>query len=91
MLAFRSVQQSNHCAREEFLYELKAGPAGGRLRRPSSAGSTRLAGAGVRFISDADARATNLSVDGGQDRLARLARRRFGLFPGALARLKAEW
>jgi hypothetical protein len=24
--------------REEFLYELKAGPAGGRLRRPSSAG-----------------------------------------------------
>jgi hypothetical protein len=24
---------------EEFLYELKAGPAGGRLRRPSSAGS----------------------------------------------------
>jgi hypothetical protein len=36
MLAFRSVQQSNHCAREEFLYELKAGPADGRLRRPSS-------------------------------------------------------
>jgi hypothetical protein len=27
---------SNHCAREDFLYELKAGPAGGRLRRPSS-------------------------------------------------------
>jgi hypothetical protein len=24
---------------EEFLYELKAGPAGGRLRRPSSAGN----------------------------------------------------
>jgi len=24
MLAFRSVQQGNHCAREEFLYELKA-------------------------------------------------------------------
>jgi len=23
---------------EKFLYELKAGPAGGRLRRPSSAG-----------------------------------------------------
>jgi hypothetical protein len=38
MLAFRTVQQSNHCAREEFLYILKAGPAGGRLRRPSSAG-----------------------------------------------------
>jgi hypothetical protein len=37
MLAFGTVQQSNHCAREEFLYELKAGPAGGRLRRPPSA------------------------------------------------------
>ena len=24
---------------EDFLYELKAGPAGGRLRRPSSAGN----------------------------------------------------
>jgi hypothetical protein len=36
MLAFRTVQQSNHCAREDFLYELKAGPADGRLRRPSS-------------------------------------------------------
>jgi hypothetical protein len=28
---------------EKFLYELKAGPAGGRLRRPSSAGSTGTA------------------------------------------------
>jgi len=37
MLAFGTVQQGNHCAREEFLYELKADPAGGRLRRPSSA------------------------------------------------------
>jgi hypothetical protein len=27
MLASRSVQQGNHCAREEFLHELKAGPA----------------------------------------------------------------
>jgi hypothetical protein len=25
---------------EKFLYDLKAGPAGGRLRRPPSAGST---------------------------------------------------
>jgi len=36
MLAFRSVQQSNHCAREEFLYELKASlraaACGGRPR-----------------------------------------------------------
>jgi hypothetical protein len=36
MLAFRSVQQGNHCAREEFLYELKAGPAGGRTHRQRS-------------------------------------------------------
>jgi hypothetical protein len=36
MLAVRSVQQGNHSVGEEFLYELKAGPAGGRLRRPSS-------------------------------------------------------
>jgi hypothetical protein len=28
-----------HHRRENFLYTLKAGPAGGRLRRPSSAGS----------------------------------------------------
>jgi len=28
---------------EKFLYDFKAGPAGGRLRRPSSAGSTRTA------------------------------------------------
>jgi hypothetical protein len=34
MPASRSVQQGNHCAREEFLYKLKAGPAGG-LRPPS--------------------------------------------------------
>ena len=40
MLAFRTVQQSNHCAREEFLYELKAGPAGG-LRPPSGPATTR--------------------------------------------------
>jgi hypothetical protein len=38
MLAFRSVQQGNHCVGEEFLYELKLGPAGGRLGQPSSAG-----------------------------------------------------
>jgi hypothetical protein len=40
MPAFRSVQQSNHCAREEVLYELKAGPAGG-LRPPSGPATTR--------------------------------------------------
>jgi hypothetical protein len=25
MLTFRTVQQSNHCAHEDFLYDLKAG------------------------------------------------------------------
>ena len=43
MLAFRSVQQGNHGVCEEFLYHFKAGPAGGRLRRPSSAGSDTTA------------------------------------------------
>jgi hypothetical protein len=36
MPTVRSVQQSNHCARDDFLYELKAGPraaaCGGRPR-----------------------------------------------------------
>jgi hypothetical protein len=54
MLAFRCVQQGNHCAREEFLYTLKAGPAGGRLRRPSSAGSTTtIIGAPTMVLSPA--------------------------------------
>jgi hypothetical protein len=35
VLAFCSVQQSNHCAREEFLYDRKAGPAGD-LRPPAA-------------------------------------------------------
>jgi hypothetical protein len=51
MLTSRSVQQGNHCAREEFLYELKAGPAGG-LRPPSAgrplAGQTQAAEASRR-------------------------------------------
>jgi hypothetical protein len=47
MLAIRSVQQSNHCAREDFLYELKAGQraASGRPRpadRPSRLASLVL-------------------------------------------------
>jgi hypothetical protein len=37
--AFRSVQQGNHCAREDFLYELKAGLAGGRQRPQNAAGT----------------------------------------------------
>jgi len=41
MLAFRSVQQGNNCAREEFLYELKAG-----LRAAASGGRPRPAAHG---------------------------------------------
>jgi hypothetical protein len=66
MLAFRSVQQSNHCAREEFLYELKAGPAGGRLRRPSSAGNPTATGAGrlnASALRRSARRATEYPVD----------------------------
>jgi hypothetical protein len=36
MLAFRSVVSVLLRALGDFLYTLKAGPAGGRLRRPSS-------------------------------------------------------
>jgi len=36
MLLFRPVVPVLIVRREDFLYELKAGPAGGRLRRPSS-------------------------------------------------------
>jgi hypothetical protein len=51
MLAFRTVQQSNHCAREDFLYILKAGPAGG-LRPPSGPGNdTTVTGSDVAFWS----------------------------------------
>ena len=65
MPAFRPVQQSSHCAREEFLYELKAGPAGGRLRRPSSAGSRHQR-------SDLPARAAHQLPDVGPDQPNRL-------------------
>jgi hypothetical protein len=40
MPASRSVASVLLRSWETFLYTLKAGPAGGRLRRPSSAGST---------------------------------------------------
>jgi hypothetical protein len=42
MLAFRTVQQSNHCAREELLYELKAGPAGGRTAGANRVTTSRI-------------------------------------------------
>jgi hypothetical protein len=41
MLAFRSVVSVLVSSCEDLLDELKAGPAGGRLRRPSSAGNHR--------------------------------------------------
>ena len=43
MPAFRSVVSVLSRELGDFLYLLKAGPAGGRLRRPSSAGSTTTA------------------------------------------------
>jgi hypothetical protein len=42
MLAFRSVVSVLLRSWETFLYTLKAGPAGGRLRRPSSAGRRQV-------------------------------------------------
>ena len=36
MLAFRSVQQGNHCVGEEFLYELKRRLRAAAAARPSS-------------------------------------------------------
>jgi hypothetical protein len=40
--------------REEFLYELKAGPAGGRLRRPSSAGNDAAATGSQLIFTEED-------------------------------------
>jgi hypothetical protein len=45
MLAFRSVQQGNHCAREEFLYELKATIVLVRSFSTNSSGTLRAAAA----------------------------------------------
>jgi hypothetical protein len=50
MLAFRSVVSVLLRALETFLYTLKAGPAGGRLRRPSSAGKDTVALPPVRAV-----------------------------------------
>jgi hypothetical protein len=46
--------------REEFLYELKAGPAGGRLRRPSSRRQRHDGNRGIhsRYTSDGVAAGT---------------------------------
>jgi hypothetical protein len=51
---------------EEILYELKAGPAGGRLRRPSSAGNPTATGAGrlnASALRHSARRATEYPVD----------------------------
>ena len=51
-------------ARKKFLYNLKAGPAGGRLRRPSSAGSHSMAqSARVLYGTEADCRRCHSSLD----------------------------
>jgi hypothetical protein len=51
----RPHRQALACsARKKFLYHFKAGPAGGRLRRPSSAGST--IDDGLRLADHADMR-----------------------------------
>jgi hypothetical protein len=55
MLAFRSSKITIACG-EDFLYELNADPAGGSLRRPSSAGRlptavTRMLQSAVYFVS----------------------------------------
>jgi hypothetical protein len=44
MPASRSVQQGNRRVGEKFLYDFKAGPAGGRRRRPPSAGKAAAVG-----------------------------------------------
>ena len=67
-------QQDNHCAREEFLYELKAGPAGGRLRRPSSAGGEHAAlthKASVDTVMPWAARESSVANQGGGRRVER--------------------
>jgi hypothetical protein len=55
-----------HHRRETFLYTLKAGPAGGRLRRPSSTGNPTAAGAGrlnASALRRSARRATEYPVD----------------------------
>jgi hypothetical protein len=51
MVAFRSVVSVLLRRWETFLYTLKAGPAGGRLRRPPSAGRTPTGHVGGSFTS----------------------------------------
>jgi hypothetical protein len=53
MPASRPTSKATITIGEEFLYTLKAGPAGGRLRRPSSAGSHS---AGVPYRPQAPSR-----------------------------------
>jgi hypothetical protein len=53
-------------SREKFLYHFKAGPAGGRLRRPSSAGNPTATGAGrlnASALRHSARRATEYPVD----------------------------
>jgi hypothetical protein len=60
MLAFRSVQQGNHCAREEFLYELKATIVPVRSFSTNSRPALRAAASGGRPRPAAHGWLTNL-------------------------------
>jgi hypothetical protein len=62
----RLLSKAGTECREEFLYILKAGPAGGRLRRPSSAGNPTATGAGrlnASALRRSARRATEYPVD----------------------------
>jgi hypothetical protein len=66
MLASRSVVSVLLRGLGDFLYTLKAGPAGGRLRRPSSTGNPTAAGAGrlnASALRRSARRATEYPVD----------------------------
>jgi hypothetical protein len=68
MLASRSVVSVLLRGLGDFLYTLKAGPAGGRLRRPSSAGNSTATGAGrlnASALRRSARRATEYLVDNG--------------------------
>ena len=58
MLAFRSVQQGNHCVREEFLYELKATIVSVRSFSTNSRPALRAAASGGRPRAGSDTTVT---------------------------------
>jgi hypothetical protein len=75
MLAFRSVQQGEHCVREEFLYELKASIVSVRSFSTNSRPALRAAACGGRPRAGSDTAATpgaNLTERSGRSRRFRL-------------------